>query len=326
MLAHRRFTLIALLLTSAGILGVAPVRAATPADVLVGVAPNVAITASSLGYDPKQQSAPPLQGKSSEGRDKKETPEEKKGRDNEPGRDNDRNRDNDRDRDPRDNGPQDRFAPPGFRPDQERRWRLGVGVDVGDVGVRITGVEFGSAAARIGLEPGDIIVTVGGQQVGRLQDRVVDLGDALNAAADFQGRVRLVIQNRRNNELLAIDVWLERSDGHGGQPSAVTGRVLIREPLTLPPNAELKVRLVQRGGIFSPQRVVTSRTYTIVNRQPPIEFELPFDPNVLSNRETYMIEAEIGGNGRRWFATDQGYDVLTHGNPSHVEVWLERVR
>jgi hypothetical protein len=91
----------------------------------------------------------------------------------------------------------------------EPRWRLGVYAYNTDTGVVITRVIPGSAAWRVGFEPGDRIVTVGGFQVGSVGERMYYLGEELQHRADPRGRVRILAQNVRGRGLLNIDVQLD---------------------------------------------------------------------------------------------------------------------
>ncbi len=109
--------------------------------------------------------------------------------------------------------PQTRIAPgegdrrPYFLPD---RWLLGVYAHNTETGVLITRVMPGSAAAQAGLERNDKIVAVEGFQVGYVNRQLYLLGDELQHRAGANGRVRLLVQNWRNNELLNLDVRLRR--------------------------------------------------------------------------------------------------------------------
>lgn len=94
-----------------------------------------------------------------------------------------------------------------FQP--EPRWRLGVYAYNTETGVVITRVIPGSPAWRLGFEPGDRIVTVGGFQVGFVGNRVFCLGEELQLRADPQGRVQLLAQNVRDDGLLNLDIRLE---------------------------------------------------------------------------------------------------------------------
>ena len=89
-----------------------------------------------------------------------------------------------------------------------RRWQLGVYAYNTSSGVVVTGVLPGSPAAREGLERGDRIVTVDGYQVGYVAGTFYPLGTELQNRGGSQGRVRLLVQNVRNNRLINLDVQL----------------------------------------------------------------------------------------------------------------------
>ncbi len=91
----------------------------------------------------------------------------------------------------------------------EPRWRLGVFAYNTETGVVITRVMPGSAAWRVGFEPGDRIVAVGGFQVGLVDEQIFYLGEELQHRADPRGRVRILAQNVRDDRLLNIDVQLD---------------------------------------------------------------------------------------------------------------------
>jgi predicted metalloprotease with PDZ domain len=103
---------------------------------------------------------------------------------------------------------QGRIAP-GFPPfPPPARWWLGVYAYNTPTGVVITRVVPNSPAARASLEPRDRIVTVEGYQVGYLQRRLYALGPELQLRADPSGRVLLLVQNWRNDELTNMNVRL----------------------------------------------------------------------------------------------------------------------
>lgn len=91
------------------------------------------------------------------------------------------------------------------------RWRLGVFAVNTATGVRITRVLPESPAWRVGLERGDVIVTVNGYQVGDVKGRTYPLGDELQRRAGPRGEVTLLVHNVRNRELLNLDATLDRS-------------------------------------------------------------------------------------------------------------------
>ena len=113
---------------------------------------------------------------------------------------------------------------PGFRPPDDEffpprsDWKLGVRAENTDTGVVVTRVVPGSAAARGGLERGDRIVTVSGHQIGFVGRELFPLGHELQRRAGRRGEVLLLVQNVRGNELLNVDVRLDRAGP--GRPRA----------------------------------------------------------------------------------------------------------
>jgi len=89
-------------------------------------------------------------------------------------------------------------------------WKLGVWGNNTESGVVITRVAPGSAAAEVGLERGDRIVSVGGYQVGFVGDLLYPLGFELQRHADSRGNVLLLVQNVRNRQLMPLPAQLDR--------------------------------------------------------------------------------------------------------------------
>ena len=97
-----------------------------------------------------------------------------------------------------------------------RRWVLGVRADATDTGYLVQKVESSSAASRIGLESGDRIVAVDGQQIGFVGNKHVLLSRTLQQMGGESGHVQLLIQNRRNNRLVSISAMLRAPLQHLG--------------------------------------------------------------------------------------------------------------
>jgi S1-C subfamily serine protease len=89
-------------------------------------------------------------------------------------------------------------------------WRLGVYAVNTPTGVRVTRVLPGTPAWSIGLEHGDVIITVNGYQVGYVRGRLYPLGEELQRRAGSRGDVLLMVQDVRTDRLLNLDVTLER--------------------------------------------------------------------------------------------------------------------
>jgi uncharacterized lipoprotein YbaY len=232
-----------------------------------------------------------------------------------PPRDRDRDRDTDfdfsdaRDRDeaPELEGAERGFDPRRLRPRPERgRWTLGITATDTDTGVRVTRVIPRSAADRSGIERGDVIITVNGYQVGRVLGRLYDLPSELERRADRRGRVQLLVQNRRNGDLVNLDVRLDPGSGSGGRPEVepdqpdspsefvtITGRAMTR-PLgaPLPFDASLTVQMFVLGGRGQPGELISQN---VVPRPgtTPIPFALRFDPSRVGPGQEAGIVAQI---------------------------------
>ena len=110
-----------------------------------------------------------------------------------------------------------RLEPHHHSPFPNRNWVLGVRADATDTGYLVRRVEHSSAALQYGLEVGDRIIAINGTQIGQIGNRVVRLGDQLELEGGQDGRVLLLVQNRRNGRLVPLQVTLRhptRQLGH----------------------------------------------------------------------------------------------------------------
>jgi putative lipoprotein len=107
--------------------------------------------------------------------------------------------------------------------------------------------------------------------------------------------------------------------------AAVTGSVAYRERMALPADAVVEVRLsdVSRQDVAAP--VIAETTVMPAGRQIPIPFELRYDPDKIEPKRTYALRATISSAGRMMFTTTNSYPVITRGNPTKVNLMLERV-
>lgn len=235
------------------------------------------------------------------------------GHDREPERNRapERMREPERGREP-DRGPgQERVRPP------HDDWSLGASVEILEVGVRVRDVYPGSAAQRAGLERGDVVVTVGGYQVGSVEGRVFDLDEEVQRRADRSGTVRLLVQDRRDSRLKNLDVRLGAS---GDGRNRVGGEVSFRGA-PLPRGAELRVRLVRK--VLFGRETVAEMSAPIAGGN-VFPFELRFDPRQVDVRRDYEVEAEVWANGRRLYVQDGTYRVRLDPPPAPVRIELRR--
>lgn len=103
----------------------------------------------------------------------------------------------------------------GDRGDRVGYWVLGVYTVNTDYGVRISGVLRDSAAWRAGIEENDIIVTVGGYQIGVVDGKIYELRDEIqrrvssNVYPSVKPSVSLVVWDHRTGKLVNKTVVLD---------------------------------------------------------------------------------------------------------------------
>jgi uncharacterized lipoprotein YbaY len=218
--------------------------------------------------------------------------------------------------------PTARVVEPHFRAPE---WRLGVVSDDTSTGVQIREVVRGSAAYRAGLERGDVIVAVGGYQIGIVHGRRYDLADELQARASDRGHVQLLVQNARNRELLNLEVELDRAPQVGLpiEYATLRGSVTIRERILLPGRSVLVLRLLKvdrRGG---ESVLLAQRSYSSIDRM-PMGFELRYPTHLVDRGDRYEIQAEISLDGRPLFVSDGPIPCLHDGRADDVDIVLRR--
>lgn len=229
-----------------------------------------------------------------------------------------------RDRGTTGENPNQRIVPPGERPGRGR-WFLGIGAETLDIGVRVRDVAPRSPAERAGLERGDIIVTVEGYQVGRVGGREYPLDHELDERADNGGRVRLLVQNRRNNQLTNMDVRLDQDrpgPGPGPREGMVTGEVTYRDRSALPRDSELRLKIIRRK--FLGSDTIAERTIPLRGQQPPLRFELRYDIDRADLDKTYEVSAEIYAAGRRLYTEDGTYRIRPAESPARLSILMKR--
>ena len=105
--------------------------------------------------------------------------------------------------------------------------------------------------------------------------------------------------------------------------AAVTGQVLYRESMALPPDAVVRVRLEIAAEPELPARRVAEITVSTGGKQVPIPFTLPYDAAHILPRKRYQLRAWIDSGNRVLFASRAAYPVITKGAPSKVEIVVE---
>ena len=107
------------------------------------------------------------------------------------------------------------------------------------------------------------------------------------------------------------------------QVGHVKGTATYRERMALPPNAVFEATLEDVSRADAPSEIV-GQTRIEGPGNPPIRFEISYDPSRINPKNRYTVRARILVGGRLFFTSDQSYPVLTGGQGNEVEVLLRR--
>ena len=110
-------------------------------------------------------------------------------------------------------------------------------------------------------------------------------------------------------------------EGEGG--GVVKGTAAYRERMALPPTAVFDATLEDVSRADAPAEVIGS-TRIEHPGNPPIAFEISYDPGRIQAEHRYSVRARITVEGKLFFTTDQSYPVLTGGKGNEVQLLLRR--
>lgn len=196
-------------------------------------------------------------------------------------------------------------------------WRLGVAIENLETGVKLTDVERGMPADRAGLKRDDVIISVGGYQVGYVDGGLFDLGDELRRRADAQGRVTFLTFDARNRQLRSMPVTLMPQN----QTVGVRGQVLCKERVSFSSRAVLTVRL--RDVTFPTWQNITVGQQEIPNPpNPPIQFAIDFDPSSIYADHKYAVDAWLVDGNQVIVQTSAPIPVSPTTNKTPLQVTL----
>lgn len=104
-------------------------------------------------------------------------------------------------------------------------------------------------------------------------------------------------------------------------PVTLTGEITYRERIALPPNAELRVRLIDTRRPDAPATVDAAGAIARPGRV-PLTFTLNFDDGLIDPDHDYALLAEIIAAGEVWFANVEPHAVepLAASTPSSIVV------
>jgi putative lipoprotein len=109
----------------------------------------------------------------------------------------------------------------------------------------------------------------------------------------------------------------------GPDSETVAGVLTYRERIALPPEAVAVISVVDLSGADS-QNSLLGRTEIVGPGNPPIPFEVRYQPAAVNPERPYGVRAQIAVQRELWFMTDRPYPVLTLGAPSDTEIMLVR--
>jgi uncharacterized lipoprotein YbaY len=202
---------------------------------------------------------------------------------------------------------------------QPNSWRLGVAIENVDTGVVLTDIERGMPAERAGLEKGDVIVNVGGFQVGYVNGALYDLGDEIRRRVDQQGKVDFLVFDQRTRRLQSLPVTLVQQSAGG-----VRGEVICRERITLSQQAVLTVRL--RDVTYPTWQNVEVGKHVIPNpKHPPIPFAIELDPTQIFPDHKYAVDAYLVDRGQIVLQSSKEVPVTPLSNNTGLQVQLVKV-
>jgi copper homeostasis protein (lipoprotein) len=104
----------------------------------------------------------------------------------------------------------------------------------------------------------------------------------------------------------------------------VKGNATYRERMALPPNAVFEATLEDVSKADAAAEVI-GRARIEQPGNPPIRFEITYDPSGINPKHRYAVRARILVDGKLFFITDQSYPVLTAGKGNEVALLLRRV-
>jgi putative lipoprotein len=107
-------------------------------------------------------------------------------------------------------------------------------------------------------------------------------------------------------------------------PATVTGTVVWRERIMLPPNTKTIVRLQDVSLADAPAKVLAEDVID-GTRAPPVAFKLVYDPAQIVPNHRYSVSARVEVDGQLRFINDTHIAVINDGPTKDVEVLVKGV-
>lgn len=126
-----------------------------------------------------------------------------------------------------------------------------------------------------------------------------------------------------NGAMILKDCKLETAAN--ADTATISGTVTYRQRMALPTNAVIQVKLLDITHPQGQPLVVAEQTLNLGQRQVPVPFSLPYDPEKINPQHSYSLSAKITVDNKTWFATESPNPILTEGKPSHADLLLQQV-
>ncbi len=111
------------------------------------------------------------------------------------------------------------------------------------------------------------------------------------------------------------------SSGVQSDQPTITGVVSYRERKTLPPDSEVRMRLVDLNQ-SGDDRVISAIDFLTEGNQIPLDFAIPYDPEQLDENGNFALEGDIVFAGMYIFKELQPVSVINNGKRKDVVVMM----
>ncbi len=105
----------------------------------------------------------------------------------------------------------------------------------------------------------------------------------------------------------------------------ITGTATYRERIAMPPDVTFEVRLEDVSLMDAPAKILSTVTVNGAGN-PPYEFAIPYNPDVIQDARRYSVRASLRLGERLLFTTDTHTPVLTGGAGSDVAITMVQVQ
>jgi putative lipoprotein len=105
--------------------------------------------------------------------------------------------------------------------------------------------------------------------------------------------------------------------------NTVSGNVVYRERIALPPDAAIEVKVQDISASNAP-KTIAETVFAPEGKQVPIPFQLSYNPADVNPAHRYQVSANISVNGKPMFITRTPLWVITQGAKSQVDILLQQ--